>query len=184
MDDSLKVEEYLFVYKNGGWWLRINEPKQLFDYYEKTDSRWSDGFYNLITSKEFGNGENHANSLAYAIGTYGANRKLNAIEATQSFRVAVLSNQLDVLLKYHEIYINRNGGYHPNTSGRKDYSQFVRRKRLIFPEYKESDIRIKQFTGGEHWYAYIGDLQIKDGDIIKWNTYEEAYRKAKELISE
>lgn len=31
---------------------------------------------------------------------------------------------------------------------------------------------------GCHYYAYIGDMQVKDGNIIKWNTYEEAHRVA------
>ena len=175
--------EYLFVYINGAWCLKINELDQLFDYYEKTDSKWSAEFYNLITSKEFGSGDKHATTLAYAIGQYGANRKLNPIQATQDFRATVMKNQLDALLEYGEIYINRNGGYFFKTSEKKEYTQFVRRKELIFPEYRCEDIRIKQFTGGEHWYAYIGDLQIKDGDIVKWDTYEEAFKKATTLVT-
>ena len=37
---------------------------------------------------------------------------------------------------------------------------------------------------GEHYYAYIGNMQVRDGDILKWNTYEEAYSKALEYISQ
>lgn len=175
--------EYTFVWKNDCWWLKINSPEQLFDYHDKTDSVWSREFYNLISSKEFGqDGKSHASYLAYAIGQYGANRGMNPIQATQEFRATVIGNQLDALLEYGEIYINPKGGYHFK-KGNKDYSQFVRRKELIFPNYEDKDIRIKQFPGGEHWYAYIGDMQVRDGDIMKWNTYEEALKKAKKLVT-
>ena len=175
--------EYLFVFKNGCWWLKITEPAQLFDYYEKTDSKWSAEFYNLITSKEFGTGEKHADKLAYAIGQYGANRGLNPIQATQDFRAKVLGNQLDALLEYGEIYINRNGGYHFKHNVEDVYKHWVRRKEFVYPDFKKDDIRISQFPGGEHWYAYIGDMQIKDGGVQKWDTYEEAYEKASKLIT-
>lgn len=177
------MDGYMFVWKDGCWWLKINEPDQLFDYYEKTDSRWSDEFYNLIMSKEFGeNGDRHATPIAYAIGSRGARLGMNPIEATMDFRATVLGNQLSALLEYGEIYINKNGGYHFKTRG-ETYTQFLRRKEFIFPDFKSSDIRVKTFPGGEHFYAYIGDMQVKDGDIMKWNTYKEAYDKAKELVT-
>ena len=49
-------------------------------------------------------------------------------------------------------------------------------------DFKESDIRIKQFQGGEHYYAYVGDMQVRDGENFKWNSYKEAYDKALEVI--
>lgn len=175
--------DYCFVWKNDGWWLKINSVEQLFDYHEKTESVWSTEFYNLITSQEFGgHGMRHATAIAYAIGQHGANRGMNPIQATMDFRGTVIGNQLDALLEFGEIYINRKGGYHFKTKN-DSYTQFVRRKEFIFPDFKENEIRIKRFPGGEHWYAYIGDMQVKDGDTLKWNTYEEAFNKAKELVT-
>lgn len=174
--------EYIFVYKNRCWWLKINTLDQLFDYYEKTDSKWSKAFSNLIHSKEFGKGMEHADTLAFNIGFYGTNRNMNAIEAAVNFRNEIFENQLAALLQYREIYINKNGGYH--WACKEDaYEQFVRRTELIFPEYEEKDIRIKRFPAGQHFYAYIGDMQIKDGDALKWNTYEEAYNIAQKYVS-
>ena len=174
--------EYTFVYKDGCWWLKINEVEQLFDYYDKTDSRWSQAFSNLIHSKEFGKGMEHANTLAFNIGFYGTNRNMNAIEATANFRSEIFENQLDALLQYREIYVNKNGGYH--WACKDDaYEQFVRRTELVFQEYTETDIRIKRFPAGQNFYAYIGDMQIKDGDTLKWNTYEEAYNIAQRYVA-
>ena len=55
-------------------------------------------------------------------------------------------------------------------------SQFCRRKSLVFPDFKKSDIRIQKYDCGSHYYAFVGDMQVRDGDRLKWNTYEEAYR--------
>lgn len=178
------MKEYIFVWKYGGWWLKINTPEQLFDYYEKTEGRWSQAFSNLINSKEFvKSGKKHADTLSYYIGTYGANRHLNPIQATVSVRTELMKNQLNSLLECGEIYINSCGGYHGKSED-KEYSQFVRRKEFVFPDFKENEIKIEKFPGGSHFYAYIGDMQVRDGDTLKWNTYEEALSKAKELISE
>lgn len=175
--------DYVFVFKDDGWWLKINSAEQLFNYHDKTESVWSSEFYNLITSKEYGSGMNHATPIAATIGLYGANRKMTPIEATMDFRGTVIGNQLDALLKYGEIYINRKGGYHFKYEGDKLYTQFIRRKELIFPDFKKDEIRVKQFPGGEHFYAYIDDLEVRDGDIIKWNTYEEAYNMALSILN-
>ena len=59
---------------------------------------------------------------------------------------------------------------------------FVRRKELVFPNFKRDEIRIKKFPNGEHYYAYIDDMQVRDGDTLKWNTYEEAYNQALSMI--
>ena len=84
-------------------------------------------------------------------------------------------------LKFRE-----NGAVYFNRVGGKPFSvnhvQFCRRKNLVFPDFKESDIRIKKQTGGTHYYAYIGDMQVRDGDILKWNTFDEAYKRAYELV--
>ena len=178
------MDEYIFVWMNGGWWLKIDKVNKLFDYYDKTDAKWSDAFSNLISSKEFTrHGLYHADNLAFAIGFYGSNRNMNPIQATMDFRQTVFMNQLNALLEYGEIYINEKGGYNFKTSEKKPYDKFVRRTDFVFPDFKKSDIRVKRFQGGTHFYAYVGDMEVKDGDTIKWFTYEEAYNKALELVT-
>ena len=60
---------------------------------------------------------------------------------------------------------------------------YIHKKDLVFPEFSEKDIRITKFPYGRHYYAYIGMTEVKDGDEIKWNTYEEAYKRAKAYIT-
>lgn len=178
----MKGKEYLFVFKNGGWWLKITSVEQLIKYHEQTDNRFAEAFANLINSKEFTKGTEHAKDLAYAIGLFGSNRHLSPIDATVQFKQRIVQTQLDCLLEYGVLYINQRGGYHFGKPDKKDYSQFVWRKELVFPSYNENDIRIKKFQGGEHWYAYVGDTQVRDGDTLKWDKYEDAYEKAKTIM--
>ena len=79
--------------------------------------------------------------------------------------------------------INSVGGYYRYYPTDKEYA-FVRRKELIFPDFKKDDIRIKQFPGGEHYYAYIGDMQVRDGNTLKWDSYQDAYEMALSLLEE
>ena len=175
--------EYVFVHKNGAWWLKINTVEELFNYHDKTESKWSKTFSNLIDSVEFGRGKTHADATAYAVGFYGSNKHMGPIEAIQSFRSNIIDDQLQALLNYGEIYINQKGGYHFKYNEKDTYDQWVRRKELVFPDFKKDEIKIERFPGGTHFYAYVGDMQIRDGDILKWDTYEEAYKKAEAVIN-
>lgn len=173
--------EYIFVSINNGWWLKINSIEKLNDYYEQTDSKWTNAFQNLIDSKEFCKGNVHADNLAYNIGFYGANRKQNPIKATLNFREIIYKNQLNAILEYGEIYINDKGGYFFKTKDTK-YDKWIRKQELIFPDFNKNEIKIKKFPGGNHFYAYIGNVEVRNGDTTKWNTYEEAYENALKYI--
>lgn len=65
---------------------------------------------------------------------------------------------------------------------------FVRRKELVWPTFNVNDIRIKSFQGGQHFYAYVDDVQVREGSgndtKLKWDTYEEAYQAALSYINQ
>ena len=108
---------------------------------------------------------------------------MNIFQAIESFSSMVAMNMLNSLQETGAIYINRVGGYHGYYKDSKE-NGFVRRKELVFPDFKKDEIRIKKFSNGEHYYAYIDDMQVRDGDTLKWNTYEEAYKQAIYFIEE
>lgn len=68
------------------------------------------------------------------------------------------------------------------------------RKELVWPSFTKHDIRIKTFAPKEksvgvyrddykyHCYAYLGDMQLTDGKKTKWDTYDEAYAFASNLV--
>lgn len=172
-------QKYMFVWKDSGWWLRITTLNELFNYWDKTDYKWHRTFENLIHSKEFTkNGMQHADATSYAVGMYARKNNLPLLNAVAEFAGEVKGQQLDYLLKYKQLFFNQNGGYHFAYEKNTSFEQFCYRDRLVFPDYKKNEIRIKSFPGGTHYYAYIGDVQVRNGDILKWDTYQEAYEYA------
>lgn len=174
--------KYTFVYKNNCWWLKITTIQQLIEYDEHELPKWYSAFSNLMNSKEFGNGMEHANELAFVIGMRSERKQISSMKATADLKAQKFSAQMDCLIKGQSIYINRKGGWHPVDKNIKDYTEWYTSDSLIYPQFKKSELRIKKFPGGIHYYAYIGDLQLRDNDTIKWNTYEEAYDYAKQFL--
>lgn len=188
------MDDFLFVLKdkgtaNQGWWLKLQNTDDLCHYYEvSAPTRNGNIFENYMYGKEW-NGyhpgiinNSHCPhmqeaSITDAVVRYAADRSMNVLQALNGFTSMVALQQLEEIQSSGAIYVNPNGGYRGYYEGDKEYA-FVRRKELVFPDFKKNDIRIKKFPYGNHYYAYIGDMQVKDGNIIKWNTYEEAHRVA------
>lgn len=185
--------EFTFVLKdkgthNQGWWLKIHNADELCAYYETfAPTRMGKVFENFVYGKEWNTQSNtHAPhlkeaQLTDAIVRYGSVHNYNIIQAIRGFQLMVAERQLDSIKEYGAIYVNRAGGYHSFYSKAEEYA-VVHRKEIVFPDYNKKDIKISKFPYGNHWYAHIGDLEVKDGNTIKWNTYEEAYKKAEEFL--
>lgn len=195
MQDTKKEKiEYFFVFdiESKGWWLKIDSMEKLADYHEKTGG----GRFDEALSMYFNNGHPYEilkklsdeeriekmqdKDFKILLGAIMQARKneLSILDGFRSLNIEIGLGQIRTMEKYGAIYINRVGGY---TFG-LNYNQFCRRKELVYPDFKESDIRIKQFQGGEHYYAYVGDMQVRDGENFKWNSHKEAYDKALEVI--
>lgn len=178
---------YRFVFKNGGWWLKISTLEELIDYQEKTKLKnpIARGFRSVLNCREFGkpmNGEPirpHVTTEGYAIGLNAQNNNMSLFESATSLAIQMDDNQVETLKKGLNLYFNSVGGYH---SGKNDYTQWYDRDKLIFPDFKKNQVKVEQFPMGEHYYAYIDNMQVRDGDTLKWNTYEEAYEQALQYI--
>ena len=124
-------------------------------------------------------------SLTQAVVLYGQkNPGFNIYQAIAGFNSMRITHLVNNLEEYGVVYINCVGG---STFKYNDIEYaVVRRSNLVWPDYKEEDIRIKSFEGGDHFYAYIGDVQVKQGTgndtIMKWDTYDEAYQAALSYI--
>ena len=193
--------DYLFVWdeRNGGWWLKLDSVDKLIDYHKKTGNRYAGAFdlfmrlYNkagsvnrvmdvvmempigerieLMTSRDF-------KYMQAAILQAQKVDQANIFDGFRFLNMEIGMKELGDIREYGACFINPVGG---STFG-IEYKQFVRRKELVFPDFKREDIRIKQFKDGTHWYAYIGDMQVRDGDTLKWNTREEAYNRALAMV--
>lgn len=192
--------EWLFVHSstNGGWWLKINSIEQLTEYHKKlSGSQYENAFDMYSQGYIHGKGGRPEEileglSLEERIkmmlnpdfkklqGAVYMAEKSNAtiLDGFRMLNMEIGSGQLRSLKEFGNIFINRAGGYTISIS----YDQFCRRKEMVFPDFTEKDIRVKQFKGGTHFYAYIGDMQLRNGDNLKWLSYDAAYQSALAVI--
>lgn len=191
--------EWLFVLKdryttNAGYWLKITNLDDYFKYMELVNTnRYQKVFENYLYGKEYGGITNehgpHMKEAALTnlivLEASNQNEKngtnFNILDAISNFSNRVMDTQIELLKSTGALYFNRSGGYHCYDPDSKE-NGFVRRKELIWPDFKKDEIRIKSFPGGEHFYAYIDDMQVRDGDTLKWNTYDEAYKQALSML--
>lgn len=173
--------------KNQGWWLKITTFEELSSYWEQTDEKWTMVLENYLKDKSF-HPElvTHGPHLKYmpltmAVVLYGERHGQNHIApAIAHYASQQNLNMYNALREYGTIYINKNGGWHMATDQKSD--AFVYRSDLVFPSYTQNNIKVLQFPNGDHWYAYLDDMQVRDGDVLKWDTYDEAYENAKGFI--
>lgn len=186
--------EYIFIFdeESRGWWLKIDTKEKLADYHEKTGA----GRYDEALSMYLNEGHPHEilkklsveerikkmrnihfKRLQCAV-MEAENGNCSILDGFRRLNLEIGIGQMRALEQYGAIYMNRAGGY---TFGLQ-YKQFCRRKELVFPDFKEADIRVKRFNGGKHYYAYIGDMQIRNGGALKWDSFDEAYKMAFAVI--
>ena len=177
------MDDWLFVLRerNGkrGWWLKLSSEDEICRFFEKNPYFHND-YAHYCKIKDWSHNDRtvvtHTQLGAYALNccdSYG----MDTEQAYDYLSVLQISMMKRMLADTGCAYVNRNMGVNGNMSGFKTIG-FVRKKELVFPSYYDTDIRIKRFPDGEHYYAYIGDAQVRDGDIVKWDTYDEAYEQA------
>ena len=184
-------DHYTFVYEepDNGWWLKIDSAEKLGDYMTKTEKIYGDCIVEYAhyamkhderTDEEELQAYRNLSNRTKAIMMFGEQRHLTIMDAVIQFRLCLFSQMCEAIRESGYIVINKVSGYH---RGPVKYSQFVHRKTFTWPDFKESDIRISQFPRGKHHYVHIGDMELHEGDNIKWNTREEAMAAAERYIS-
>ena len=187
--------DYLFVWDKG-WWLKIDTIEKLTDYYEHVlptryegainlykkilmDKEKSEGVFDYIMRKPIEERIKIMQTKDFqfmymAIRNAEKRDNMTFLDGIRAINFEMAESDVKYIREDGAVYFNCAGG----KTFSVDYVQFCRRKNLVFPDFKESDIRVKKQTGGTHYYAYIGDMQVRDGDILKWN------KRAYELVTE
>lgn len=197
--------EYLFVYdqESQGWWLKLDTPEKLLDYLSQTKDSCMTGALDLYldlykkgqkdnksvlevleampSEERFALMMKNMNDFNLMRGAIMQAEKINGtiFDGFRSLNIEMGFKELNDIRCNGQTYVNPAGG----STFDIQYTQWCRRKELIFPNYTESDIRVKQFDGGHHYYAYIGDMQLRDGNNLKWHTYEQAYDAAIGIVA-
>lgn len=175
--------EYLFVFEYDirCWSLKITNIELLNQYFNDNQVFEHDkAHYKELQTYEK---DDYRKATHSEYGWYINNALKNNISIDDAYNILAgiqYAAMYKVLQETGAIYISEIGSFHGERK-EKNYNTFIHKNTLDFPKYYNEDIRIKQFPDGTHYYAYIGNIQVKDKTgILKWNSYDEAYQAALE----
>lgn len=158
--------------------LVIDSIEKLNDYIDMVwDIRWKDLEWDIARLRK----KQHPTSdiidicdvLARAKGT-------NVLQEFWKLRETQTREMTKLILEGKPLYINAAGGYTPNL---ENVMNRYDSEDLKWPVFDEDDIRIKKWPGGTHYYAYIGPVQVKDGDMLKWSSESDARMAAMSYVT-
>lgn len=189
------MSKWKFIHNGDAWWLRIEDTEQLMDYIRATDpTRFGESMIrigNRHLKGESNDTHNHS-GVEYALESLWKLTGVPLDVITGKVMIACHDTYWRLLREDGFLNINSVGGCN---SFKMDIKATVYRDNLVFPHYTEKDVKIKTWEWEEkkngvsrptgykyHYYAYLGDMQIKDGDQEKWDTYEDALAFAKTFL--
>lgn len=177
---------------DAAWWLKITSAEQLLTYLSRTDGRYGRAYENWLKDKEYhpelaSHGPHPAEApLAALLHYYSINRGLGAVSGIMGLKADTDGAMLDALRRDGCVFINRNGGWNTGREGRpygKYDGDFVRLDAPVWPSLGEADIRLSRFPGGEHWYAHVGPVEVRNQDGgLRFHTREEARAAAETYL--
>ena len=109
------------------------------------------------------------------------NQGLLQSQAKDEILCDIKKEQYKALNEKGAIFINQKHGWN---SVDRETEQFVHRRNLVFPDVKNGKIKIERYPLGNHYYVFIDDIQLRNGDKLKWNTPEEAKEFVENFIKE
>ena len=166
------MKKWKFCKYDGYWYLCISSLEQLFEYNDRTNSK-----YGLALVK----GDSEDKYLSYAKQIAESN-DLSLLDGMVELQSKIFQTKLKYIMQNKELWINEVGGF--NFGYIPEKTVFM--NNIVFPHYTKNDIKISQWGGdakGSHYYAKVGEIEVKDGDTMKWNTWQEAYNEALKYIT-
>lgn len=165
--------------KEPAWWLELGTMEQLAGYLSATNGRYAGAMLRHLRDQ----GENPGGTGLLALARMRASRQgesvadaLAGLSGDKALRLA------SAMAEHGRVYVNSAGGWNWGT-GLGEPEACLRSKSLAWPDFTEADIRVSRFPGGRHWYAYVGQVQVRDGGKVKFNTRAEALERAKRYIT-
>lgn len=178
------------------WYLFIKDEKSLKNWFFETQEpiiihsvkNYLDSYeFEQITNKK-GNACHYSSHYGHFIHINLLNRSLVENDITFGFidgvtllTHAIFDIKLAALNCGKHVYINKVGGCIINDK-ELPYSETLKKRKCIFPEYSESDIRVIRWPNGKHCYAKIGAIDVEVDGESKWNTYDMAYSNALKFL--
>lgn len=165
-DSKLKI--------NYGFVFIIKTVEQLMDWWDKVRTKnaaceFQDAYKSIAENR-------HATEGVY-LKNLAQMKGIGLVEALTELNCAGLQGMYNCLSDYGTIAINSKGGYFPlRASNNISYEQDVRD--YVLPG---SEIKIMKWTGGTHWYAKVGSVDVIWNGKDKWPTRKTAELAAKKF---
>lgn len=175
--------KYIFLYNGHEWRLMIDSLEVLKNY---MSTIWDAHKETLAQDIERLKRKEHTiGSIIHACETlaithYGNKLPDDVYKIFEGFKSQQYQNMEKLLQNGKILYANSQGGY---SMLFKTVINRYESKTLEWPIFRESDIYIKKFPRGIHYYAYIGPVQVKENGIVKWNTEEKARAAAMKYVA-
>ena len=168
------------------WMLVIESLEELGDYHEKLlASKMGAVWANLLETQK---GKPHIdNKLGYLIHLEAEKYEnpKSLIDLTAIVGGKIYAAKAQAILDCGKIYVGKLGGFFPHSKDIEVIEEYIG-DNYIYPNYTEKDIRVKQWTNGTHWYAYVGDLLVEETEngekCSKWDTEFFALNAAKRFL--
>lgn len=180
------ADKNVFMFNGMVWMLVIDSLEDLNEYMDMVwDIRWKDLKWDIARIRKK---EHPVSDMADMCYILAKTKGTNTLKEFWALRETQFKDMTKLILEGKTLYINPAGGYTTNMENiiNRYESEKVKTggKAVIrWPVFDESDIRIKQWPGGTHYYAYIGPVQVKDGGKLKWDSESEARSAAMSYVT-
>lgn len=162
--------EVTFIHNGQGWWIQISNPQELVDYFNVEWKRRAEKAKAEYGRTNGGKLYHYSDTLANTCDVLARQRFITFDECLDDMRHDTFKTMYRALCEGENVYINSNGGY----NFQQKICKTLMKDNFDFPAFTLSDIHIKKWPGGNHYYAYAGNKQVVIGDKVKWNTQKAA----------
>jgi len=102
--------------------------------------------------------------------------ELSFVESLTFMEKVVTSAVIEIFNRNGEVYVSKTGACRPSTTllDCESILDKIESEKLIFPIYTKNNLRIKQWTGGKHFYILENGKSIVVEGKVKWKTIKSA----------
>lgn len=191
------MKKWKFFFNGCSWWLKITDKEQLDRYCEiMFPKRFGGEIFKTADYYRHPEKFSHAEvTIPCLILNVAKSNETSILGATGKIMSECEKTLYSVFERFGFVNINKLGGCN-GCSGLPDWEEkeVVFQDDLRFPSFNFRDIEVKTYKLDEmrdgvfrdnhnyHYYAFVGGVQVKEGETTKWNTYSEAYNAAKRWV--
>lgn len=172
------MDKFVFLYNGYGWFLKLDSLDMLNRYMREI---WDIRKAECLSDLERIRKKLHPTSDIATLCQILADVKgTDTWYEFQKLQKSQCDEMTRMILEGSTLYVNANGGYsiHMNDAVNRYESET-----LMWPVFSKEDIRIKKWPGGTHYYAYIGPIQVKESDTLKWDSESDARMAAMRYVN-